>query len=154
MVYTEEVLHPRRAPSRSREHQGQMVVTAPGRLERLETEQRGFIRQESDFGPFSVDLFASRTSAQFQVYCSFKPDPEAVAVDGLSITRFPRLLECLSSPPPPILLPPLLDIITNTRGQPHPLALQGWFPLAARRSYEAIGISEGVFQSSGNIGGG
>ena len=42
-----------------------------------------FLRLESDLGPFSIDLFASRTNAQLQVYCSWKPDPEAVAVDGL-----------------------------------------------------------------------
>ena len=42
---------------------------------------------------------------------------------------FPRVLECLTAPP--ILLPPLPDIVTNTERQLHPLAVQGRFPLAA-----------------------
>ena len=37
-------------------------------------------------GPFSVDLFASRTNYQLPVYCSWKPDPGALAVDAFSIS--------------------------------------------------------------------
>ena len=128
-----------------------------------------FLELQHRLGQFSIDLFASRTNTQLQAYCSWKPDPGAVAIDTLSIpwtphnsfmfppfaliprclakllgeeasavliapvwpnqTWFPRMLECLSDLP--ILLPPLLDIVTNPEGQPHPLATQGSFPLAA-----------------------
>ena len=40
---------------------------------------------EQLFGPFSVDLFASRTNYQLPIYCSWRPDPTAWAVDALSI---------------------------------------------------------------------
>ena len=36
-------------------------------------------------GPFSIDLFASRTNTQVETYCSWRPDPAALAVDALSI---------------------------------------------------------------------
>ena len=36
-------------------------------------------------GPFSIDLFASWMNAQLPVYCSWCPDPAALAVDALSI---------------------------------------------------------------------
>lgn len=41
---------------------------------------------EERLGPFSIDLFASRTNHQLPVYCSWKPDPMAFTVDALSIT--------------------------------------------------------------------
>ena len=40
---------------------------------------------ESQLGPFSIDLFALRTNTQLPVYCSWSPDPAALAVDALSI---------------------------------------------------------------------
>jgi len=40
---------------------------------------------EERLGPFSIDLFASRTNTQLPVYCSWKPDPMALTVDALSI---------------------------------------------------------------------
>ena len=113
-----------------------------------------FLKLESRLGRFSIDLFASRTNTQLQVYCSWRPDPEAVAVDALSVAWschnpymfppfaliprcltklqeaaalavliapvwpnqpwFPSVLEYLT--PPPILLPLLADIVTNTEG--------------------------------------
>ena len=36
-------------------------------------------------GTFSINLFASRTNNQLPVYCSWKPDPAAMAIDALSI---------------------------------------------------------------------
>jgi hypothetical protein len=45
-----------------------------------------FLQLERRCGPFTIDLFASRTNAQMQIYCSWKPDPHAVAVDALSIS--------------------------------------------------------------------
>jgi hypothetical protein len=37
-------------------------------------------------GPFSIDLFASRTNAQLPMYCSWKPDPSVAAIDALLIS--------------------------------------------------------------------
>ena len=34
-----------------------------------------FLQLEETFGPFSVDLFASRTNAQLPIYCSWRADP-------------------------------------------------------------------------------
>ena len=45
-----------------------------------------FLQLENKLGPFSIDMFASRTNAQLLLYCSWKPDPAAVTVDGLSIS--------------------------------------------------------------------
>jgi len=44
-----------------------------------------FLNLYNRLGPFSVDLFASRTNAQLPLYCSWRPDPSALAVDALSI---------------------------------------------------------------------
>ena len=40
---------------------------------------------QSSLGPFSIDLFASRANHQLPEYCSWKPDPTAVAVDAFSM---------------------------------------------------------------------
>lgn len=53
-----------------------------------------FLELECQLGPFSIDLFASRTNTQLESYCSWKPDPYTVAVDALSIpwtNHFPYL---------------------------------------------------------------
>ena len=44
-----------------------------------------FLQLEFIWGPFSIDLFASRTNAQLPAYCSWRPDPSAQTVDALSI---------------------------------------------------------------------
>ena len=44
-----------------------------------------FLLLEDRVGPFTIDLFASRTSAQMIPYCSWRPDPFSMAVDALSI---------------------------------------------------------------------
>ena len=128
-----------------------------------------FCHLEAREGPFSIDLFASRTNTQLPLYCSWKPDPNALAVDAFSISWknhspylfppfvmiprclhklrqegitawliapvwpnqvwFPQLLSCLVGHP--ILLPPLLDIISSPDGRNHPLAERGHLPLAA-----------------------
>lgn len=36
------------------------------------------------FGPFDIDLFASRLNAKCQCYCSWKPDPSAFFIDAFS----------------------------------------------------------------------
>ncbi|KAK3099298.1 hypothetical protein FSP39_002298 [Pinctada imbricata] len=37
------------------------------------------------FGPFEIDLFANRLNRQLPVYCSWKPDPEAVGTDAFTM---------------------------------------------------------------------
>ena len=44
-----------------------------------------------------IDLFASRTNKQFDRYVSYRPDPNAYAVDGLSLCR--RDLDLYTFPP-------------------------------------------------------
>ena len=44
-----------------------------------------FLHLENQLGPFTIDLFASRTNAQLPTFCSWRPDPKAIAVDALSI---------------------------------------------------------------------
>ena len=45
-----------------------------------------FRQLESKEGPFSIDLFASRTNTQLPLYCSWRADPDALAVDAFSTT--------------------------------------------------------------------
>ena len=147
-----------------------------------------FLELENRVGPFSIDLFASRTNAQLEVYCSWRPDPEAIAVDALSIAWAPPPLihvptvcphtsgpgetpeERSSSNPcrpsvvrpdvvsqdtgmpsrPPVLLPPLSDIVTNPEGQQPtpPTGCTGQVSsgrlACIRGAYEADSLSEGV----------
>lgn len=131
--------------------------------------QEIFMLLEEALGLFSIDLFTSRTNTQLPVYCSWRPDPGAIAVDAFSIswkdhypyifppftliprclnkikednvtvtiiaplwpnqTWFPLLLECLVSVP--LLLPPTEDILLNSKGKKHPLAMRGHLPLVA-----------------------
>lgn len=44
-----------------------------------------FAKLDEVMGPFSIDLFVSRTNKQLPVYCSWKPDPSAYTVDASSI---------------------------------------------------------------------
>lgn len=107
-------------------------------------------------------------NAQLPVYCSWKPDPGALAIDALSILWtnnktylfppfvlipcclnkarkegvaalliapvwpnqiwFPQLLSLLVDRP--YLLPPTQSIVSDPRGQPHPLVVEGHLPLA------------------------
>ena len=48
-------------------------------------DRQVFLEVEERMGPFSIDMFASRTNAQLPAYCSWRADPAALAVDGLSI---------------------------------------------------------------------
>lgn len=45
-----------------------------------------FRQLQDRVGPFSIDLFASRTNTQLPTYCSWKLDPSAIAIDALSIS--------------------------------------------------------------------
>ena len=44
-----------------------------------------FLSLSEKLGPFSINLFASRTNAQLLVYCSCRADPTALSVNALSI---------------------------------------------------------------------
>ena len=48
-------------------------------------DRKVFLCLEERLGTFSIDLFASRMNNQLLVYCSWKADPAAVAIDALSI---------------------------------------------------------------------
>ena len=117
-------------------------------------------------------------NAHLPIYCSWRPDLAALAVDALSITWqghfkqegvtavliapvwpnqvwFPQLLQSLSDYP--ILLPSTQDILTNPDGHSHLLVVQGHLPLAAWLVSGAPGSLRG-FQtqlswSSGDPGG-
>ena len=45
-----------------------------------------FLSLDKRLGPFSIDLFASRTNIQLLLYCSWRPHPTALVVDALSIS--------------------------------------------------------------------
>ena len=46
-------------------------------------DRETFETLEHQFVPFSIDLFASHTNHQLPIYCSWRPDPSAWAVDVL-----------------------------------------------------------------------
>ena len=48
-------------------------------------DRKVFLCLEERLGTFSIDLFAYRMNNQLPVYCSWKLDPAAVAIDALSI---------------------------------------------------------------------
>ena len=57
-----------------------------------------FLSLDKRLGPFSIDLFASRMNTQLPLYCSWRPDPTALAVDALSIlwgSHHPYMFPCL-----------------------------------------------------------
>lgn len=92
-----------------------------------------FLQLQAKVGPFTIDLFASRTNTQLSRYCSWRPDPEAVAVDALSIPwrdHYPYMF------PPFALIPQCL----NKLGKEEVSAIliapvwsnQVWFPLILR----------------------
>ena len=43
-----------------------------------------FTMLETRFGPFGADLFASRLNTQCPVFFSWRPDPNAIAIDALA----------------------------------------------------------------------
>ena len=45
-----------------------------------------FLKVEHGFGPFDVDLFASRINKQMDRFISWKPDPYAYAIDAFSVS--------------------------------------------------------------------
>ena len=92
-----------------------------------------FLQLENKLGPFSIDMFASRTNAQLPLYCSWKPDPAAVTVDGLSISwkgRHPYMF------PPFVLIPRCLSKLQEEKVTATLIApvwpSQIWFPQLLR----------------------
>ena len=89
-----------------------------------------FLQLQAKLGPFTIDLFASRTNSQLPLYCSWKPDPEALAVDALSISwkdHYPYLF------PPFALIPRCLNKLEEKEVTGLLIAPvwsnQVWFPL-------------------------
>ena len=89
-----------------------------------------FHQLQTKMGPFTIDLFASRTNSQLPVYCSWKPDPEALTVYALSISwkdHYPYMF------PPFALIPHCLHKIEEEKVSALLIAPvwsnQTWFPL-------------------------
>lgn len=73
---------------------------APNRHEWM-LNRRVFRQVEALWGPFDVDLFASRTNSQLPAYFAWKPDPGCLAVDAM-IQPWADLV-AYANPPWPIL---------------------------------------------------
>ncbi|KAL7304019.1 hypothetical protein TKK_0003489 [Trichogramma kaykai] len=62
---------------------------AASRIKNIDTEwelsDKAFKRIESDFGPFDVDLFASRLNNKCKTFCSWHQDPDALITDAFTI---------------------------------------------------------------------
>lgn len=92
-----------------------------------------FQQLDRSLGPFTVDLFASRTNAQLPQYCSWRPDPEAWCVDAFMVTwatQFPYMF------PPFILIPQCLSKMRAEQASGVLIAPvwpnQVWFPQLLR----------------------
>ena len=84
-------------------------------------------------GPFTVDLFASRTNAQLPQYCSWRPYPEAWSVDAFTVswaTQYPYMF------PPFLLIPQCLSKMRSEQSSGLLIAPvwpnQVWFPQLLR----------------------
>ena len=115
---------------------------------------------EMKWGPFDVDLFTARHNKQLKRFFSFRPDPEAEAVDALAQPWmnirpyafplfigvqeiviialvwqgqpwFPPLIESLIDFP--TLLPQAHNLLANPAGDPHSLVVRNRLYLAAWR---------------------
>ena len=66
-----------------------VVADAESRVRNMDTEwmltKSVFARLNDLWGPFDVDLFASRINAQLPVYVSWRPDPHSCAVDAMTL---------------------------------------------------------------------
>ena len=83
VVHQKESNHSCRAPIRVREYPCRLRDPTPYRFQRLEIT---FLSLDKKLGQFSMDLFASRTNTQLPLYCRWRLDPTALAVDALSIS--------------------------------------------------------------------
>ena len=98
-----------------------------------------FLQLENKLGPFSINMFASRTNAQLLLYCSWKPDPAAVTVDGLSISwkgHHPYMF------PPFVLIPCCLSKLQEEKVTATLIAPvwpnQIWFPQLLRNLIDLL----------------
>ena len=86
------------------------------------------------FGPFSIDLFASRLNAKTSIYCSWKPDPGAKHIDAFSVS-WDNYKNFYAFPPFSLVMKCLLKIcMDNVSGiLIVPLwPTQSWFPKLMR----------------------
>ncbi len=89
-------------------------------------------------GPFDIDLFASRLNTQLPSYVSWKPDPEAKAVDAFSISWFGLNAYIF---PPFSLLQKVISKVAREEADVVVIAplwpTQVWFPLLLHMSVAA-----------------
>ena len=81
--------------ARQRKHNSRLGIETSSRQQQLAPVPCSVRCIESPNGFFTMDLFASRMNHQPPVYCSWRMDPGALAVDGFSISwarEFPYLL--------------------------------------------------------------
>ena len=97
-----------------------------------------FQQLQDRLGPFSIDLFASRTNVQLSTYCSWKLDPSAIAIGALSISwrdHYPYLF------PPFSLLSRCLEKINRQKVEAVVIAPvwcnQVWYPLLLQSLQDA-----------------
>ena len=92
-------------------------------------EKGVFLEVENKFGPFCVDLFASRVNAQTDIFVAWKPDPEAWMVNAFSINWDLKGLYCF---PPFILISRILSKVQEEGAKMTIIAPlwrnQVWFP--------------------------
>lgn len=81
------IYNSRSAPfARAVKHSGRFRIPGPSRHQRLATGSVHIFQGiNNKWGPFPVDLFASRLTAQLIRFVSWKPDPEAEAVDAFTL---------------------------------------------------------------------
>ena len=78
----------------------------------LKLDPRLFRLADRKWGPHTVDLFATRLNTQLARFVSWRPDPEAAAVDAF---QFPLKGENPWCFPPEALIPRLLGLLTRQR---------------------------------------
>ena len=100
-----------------------------------------------NFGPFAIDLFATRWSAQLRRFISPCPDPRAEEVNALSVNwnRWDRIYLF----PPVAVLPEVVDHLQPFRGQGvliAPLYPQApWFPHLLERDPDPVPLPASHF---------
>jgi len=73
-----------RTPARSPECNSRQGIPSDERSLRLDAEPQDFTRWNWRWSPLEVDLFASRLTIQLQRLFSWRPDPEAEALDAFN----------------------------------------------------------------------
>lgn len=66
------------------------IADAESRCKSIETEwelnELVFEEIEYEFGPFDIDLFATKNNTKCKRYISWKPDPNAIAIDAFTVS--------------------------------------------------------------------